>query len=241
MSDWSDFGGMLRSTRECLAWSIEDVAHRTRIPVATLRQLENNDYSKFASQAYAKSFLAQYCEHLGLDAAEQLDSFETGDALANLDSYEYLKDHTEHVDAAPLQMKRAKPRKEKVRKAKEERSGRPAALQPLMVFSATALLITGAVFGFMKLSAKLSDGDNFAREEPAENLIPVAAVPNTNPINEFANIPRAIVTSEGNLVAGNPGGTSGTETLSATPTTQADAPIELNLDNPPPRAVIVEE
>jgi hypothetical protein len=69
----------------------------------------------------------------------------------------------------------------------------------------------------------------------------VAAVPNTNPINEFANIPRAIVTSEGNLVAGNPGGTSGTETLSATPTTQADAPIELNLDNPPPRAVIVEE
>lgn len=244
MSDRSNFGTTLRSTRESLDWTIEDVAHRTRIPLATLRQLEQSDYSNFPSQSYAKSFLAQYAEHLDVDATEEIDSFESRDSFANLDSYEYLKDHDEHVDAKPLVTKRPKRKKEKV--AKEERvarPGRPAAMQPLMVFSVTALLITVAVFGFMKLSEKLEQVAPTADTRPEESLAPIDGLSTQPPAtNELTNVPRALpVTSEGNLVAGDPSATIGTVTLNATPSTQVLAPNKISLDNPPPRAVVVEE
>ena len=90
MSDWSDIGNALRAEREALGSSLKDVSHRTRIPVQTLHELEENDYSSFPSRAYAKSFLAQYSQHLGVDADEWLDQFDTGNVLDNLDSYAYL-------------------------------------------------------------------------------------------------------------------------------------------------------
>jgi cytoskeletal protein RodZ len=236
MSDWSDFGLILRSTRENLGWTIQDVAHRTRIPAATLRHLEEGDFANFPSPAYAKGFLAQYCEHLDLDAAEQLDQFEIGNPFADLDSYDYLKDHDEHVNAAPLQMERIKRKKEKDPRENKERSGRPDALQPLMVFSVTAVLITGAVFGFMKLSDQLAEEDAQAKQNPESELAPLAGVSTQTPAtHELVNVPRALpVTSEDHLVAGVPDATVGIETLNITPTTIDDT-------DPPPRAVIVDE
>ncbi len=248
MSDWSDFGSLLRSTRSKLGWSLQDVAHRTRIPLATLRQLEGNDYSHFPSLSYAKSFLAQYSEHLGVDAAEWLDNFDTGDALANLDSYEYLKDHDDHLEAGPVVIKRDKPKKQKIQKEKPERrtrSSRRATLQPLLVFSVTALLITGAVFGFMKLSAKFSEDatDSAAEKTSEEYLAPVAGNPDARPApRDFSNVPGALPVTSETLVAGDPGGTLGAETLNATPSTKEDIPDNFDIENsPPPRAVIVEE
>ena len=76
MSEWSDLGDLLRTTRENLGFSIEDVSHRTRIPRSTLCQLEANDHSKSPSQAYTKSFLTQYCNYLNIDAVDLLDHFE---------------------------------------------------------------------------------------------------------------------------------------------------------------------
>ncbi|MEE2623629.1 MAG: helix-turn-helix transcriptional regulator, partial [Verrucomicrobiota bacterium] len=105
MRDRFDLGDILTSTRESRDWSIEDVSHRTRIPQTALRQLENNDYSKFPSLTYARSFLAQYCDHLDIHAVECLAHFETGDSLSDLDSCGYLKDHDERVNARPLVMK----------------------------------------------------------------------------------------------------------------------------------------
>lgn len=249
---------MLRSTRESQELSIEDVAHRTRIPAATLRQMEANDYSQFASRAYAKSFLAQYAEFLDVDAIDWLDEFDLGDSLADLDSYEYLKDSSENFELAgarpapkaqarkPKRKKDSKPAAPKASKPVKEEPAltRPqgAALQPLMVFTVTALLITGGVFGFMRLSEKLSASEQQitsnqpAAEEEKEGLAPVAGIPSNRPLRTFEEeIPRALpVTSEDSLVIVDPGATTnGVETLNATPTTQRDAPI--------PRAVIVEE
>lgn len=257
MSDWSDFGGLLRSTRESQEMSIEDIANRTRIPAATLRQMEANDYSQFASRAYAKSFLSQYAEFLDIDAVEWLDEFEVGDTLADLDSYGYLRGSSEKLDFGgsepapktktpkPRLKKEAKPATPKASKPKEEKPTEPrlqgAALQPVMVFTVTALLITAGVFGFMRLSEKLSateqqvTNNQPAIEEEEENLKPVAGIPTNRPLRTFEEeIPRALpVTSEDALVVVEPGTTTGVETLIATPTTQGDAPI--------PRAVIVEE
>lgn len=70
-------GDTLRIKREQLGWSIEDVAHETRIHADTIRGLETDDYSVFASTTYAKSFLQLYSRHLEVDAEDALNEFGT--------------------------------------------------------------------------------------------------------------------------------------------------------------------
>ena len=52
--------------------SVEDVAHRTRIPAGIVRCLENDDYSHFPNGAYARSFLRTYSAYLEVDADDFL-------------------------------------------------------------------------------------------------------------------------------------------------------------------------
>jgi transcriptional regulator with XRE-family HTH domain len=177
MSDWSDIGAQLRATRERMGVSLPDISHRTRIPVHTLHELEENNYSSFPSPAYAKSFLAQYSEHLGVDANEWLDVFDTGNVLADLDSYDYLKHHEEVIG--------------KERGAhREAEAPAPAALsvansiQPLVVFLVTASVVTGTVFGVLYLNSTLAErGEGPAAEsvEPDDGLRPISSFPDSRP------------------------------------------------------------
>jgi cytoskeletal protein RodZ len=61
-------GKQLAQKREQDGMSVEDVAHRTRIPANVLRCLENDDYSHFPNIVYARSFLRMYSAHLDVDA-----------------------------------------------------------------------------------------------------------------------------------------------------------------------------
>ena len=245
MKDRSNFGAILQSTREGFGWSLEDVAHRTRIPLAILGQLESNDYSKFPSPAYAKSFFAQYADYLELDSADLLDSLEAEAPFLPAKTFEYQDEYTVRVKAKPLSLKRSKRKKKKESPAaapvQEKRpSEHPASLQPLLVFSTTAVLITATFFAFVRLSSTVSE-DTTAAPEPEEVLAPIGGLSTqTASAPKFANVPRALpVTSDDNLVAGDPS-TSAAEPLGAS-ATQSEAPIEFSLDNPPPRAIIIEE
>jgi len=241
MNKRSDLGNILRTTRESLGWSIEDVAHRTRIPQAILHQLENNDYSTFPSLTYAKSFLGRYCDYLNIDAIECLAHFATGETGASLDGLE------DHVDTLSPVMKDSRSRENK---APGERQGKkwtlPAATrQSLAVFSLTCLLATCAIFAFMKLSATLEEEEPVAGQESAETLGSIGGVSTQAPAGpDLSDVPRALLVTpegEGALVASEPGGTAGIETLSASPSFQADARTEFSFDDPPPRAVIIKE
>ena len=63
------FGNLLRTKREQLGLSLQDVAHKTRIPVASLIALEEEDYDAVGSHVYSSGFLRLYCTFLGLDPA----------------------------------------------------------------------------------------------------------------------------------------------------------------------------
>ena len=65
MSEWTDIGEQLRKARENMDLELMDVAHSTRIPLATLKALEESDYSVFPSPTYARSFLSQYSDFQG--------------------------------------------------------------------------------------------------------------------------------------------------------------------------------
>ena len=61
-------GEILRRTREAKDLSIEDVNKETKISVAVIRGLEQDDMESFASETYLKGFLKNYALFLGLDA-----------------------------------------------------------------------------------------------------------------------------------------------------------------------------
>jgi cytoskeletal protein RodZ len=97
MNEAHQIGIVLRGAREVRELSIPDVTHLTRIQATIIQALEEGDYASFSSLAYAKSFLHQYSEFLGVDAHGALAAFAPPDPLFNLEAYEYLKPHSERV------------------------------------------------------------------------------------------------------------------------------------------------
>lgn len=262
MSDWTDIGALLRKARNNRRWSLQDVAHLTRIPIRTLHDLEENDYSGFPSPAYAKSFLAQYSEYVGVDAVEWLDAFEVGNVLDNLDSYGYLKDHDEHLGEEPSEVPVKQQAVKSIKKPARPSSRRavPAAntavLQPLVVFAVTATMITGAVFGFLRVSDNLADQNSAAIEESDSKLPklqPLSGIPDSRPAPpEFANAARAVPASmvverkdqgvvEPLVAVADPGANLSSLSRGVITAPATVVPTDLVMDGPPPRAVIVDE
>lgn len=187
MSDWSDIGTELRSKREASGQSLQDVSHRTRIPVATLARLEENDYSRFPGAAYTRGFLAQYSEHLDLDATDWLDRLESGNTFANLDSIGYLRGTNETLNfsrdaSTPRPPKPTKPGIRTVPAVSQA----PDVFQHLIVLTMTALFLAGGVYGFIRISDRIENtatgvDDGMADSPPPPVLAPVPNVVPSRP------------------------------------------------------------
>jgi cytoskeleton protein RodZ len=61
-------GEILKRTRESRNRTIEDVNRETKISVAVIRALEQDDLDSFSSETYLKGFLKNYAKYLRLDA-----------------------------------------------------------------------------------------------------------------------------------------------------------------------------
>lgn len=85
----ASFGQMLIAAREQRGLSIEDAAHETRIPAQRLRHLESGNFAAFGSMTYARSFIRQYSDFLGVDATALLEELPEG-ALGGERDYRYL-------------------------------------------------------------------------------------------------------------------------------------------------------
>lgn len=83
------FGQMLTAAREKRGLSIEDAAHETRIPAQRLRYLESDNIAAFGSLTYARSFMRQYSDFLGVDSSSILEELPAG-ALGGERDYRYL-------------------------------------------------------------------------------------------------------------------------------------------------------
>lgn len=82
-------GQTLKAAREQRGLSLLDVAHLTRIPVARLHLLEQDNYAAFGSMTYARSFLRRYSQFLGVDATTILQDL-PGGVLGGPRDYRYL-------------------------------------------------------------------------------------------------------------------------------------------------------
>ncbi len=83
-------GQQLSLARKARDLTAEDVAFHTRIPAARVRDLENDDLSKFANLTYARGFLKIYSQFLELDISDYLSQFSSED-FATASGHEYIQ------------------------------------------------------------------------------------------------------------------------------------------------------
>jgi cytoskeletal protein RodZ len=62
-----DVGAQLKSARERRGKSVRDVANATKISVATLEALEQNDFSRLPGGIFARAFVRACAREVGLD------------------------------------------------------------------------------------------------------------------------------------------------------------------------------
>jgi cytoskeletal protein RodZ len=85
-------GKKLQDARIARNLTLDEAARMTKIRPSHLAELEAEDFSHFASLAYAKGFLQIYGKFLNVDVSSYLEMFETSEQMT-VDGYSYLQDH----------------------------------------------------------------------------------------------------------------------------------------------------
>lgn len=255
MSEWIDIGEQLREKRESRDLELMDVAHETRIPLATLAALEKNDYSIFPSPAYARSFLAQYSDYLDVDAHEWIDAFETGDILSNLKEHSYLQAEHDRL-GGPHQG--AAPQRRRNRSAHEYHSmptriaEKSNTLQTLTVLFVTTLLIAAGIYAYKKYEPMLTGERHGAPESMGASQASPTATHNENDHGNALADATATATGPANPAGSSPliahydlsnntgGGVKPVDTKNQL-SLQAPTFIQPDRNGPPPKALIIEE
>lgn len=70
-------GEALKAKRTEKGLSLKDVFEATKITMQNLAALEENRFDAFANKVYARAFLRDYANYLGLDSTEMLQNYES--------------------------------------------------------------------------------------------------------------------------------------------------------------------
>jgi cytoskeletal protein RodZ len=70
-----DLGTDLRNARERAGISLPELFARTRIPIRTLRAIEENDFSAVPGGIFVRSYIRQYAREVGVDPTEAIAEY----------------------------------------------------------------------------------------------------------------------------------------------------------------------
>jgi len=63
----ANFGLFLKSARQNMGVTLEEMSEATKIRVSYLEALENEDFSHLPSATFTKGFIRSYCRHIRID------------------------------------------------------------------------------------------------------------------------------------------------------------------------------
>jgi cytoskeleton protein RodZ len=104
-------GQKLQQARVGRGLTLDEAGRLTKIRPGRLAEIEAEDFSNFASLAYAKGFLQIYGKFLDVDVTPYLEAFETPDQVT-VDGYSYLQDNPAPKPSRPVAV-RKEPRAER--------------------------------------------------------------------------------------------------------------------------------
>ena len=92
--DYSELGAYLKEERERQELSLDDIQQKTKISVSSLEAIEEGRVNDLPHPVYAKGFIKNYAQCLGLNADELAGTFAQ---KAGID--EEFEDETEHLQS----------------------------------------------------------------------------------------------------------------------------------------------
>lgn len=152
-----NLGKTLRTAREASDLTVDDAVYRGRIPRAVIEALEDDDIGFFTSPLYARSFLKQYGDYVGVDVSPWIDDL-VATPLIDSESAESFLDLS---DPEPVS------KAGKMEKSPNSGGGATAALWLIIV---TGGLLWLGIEYFRKLDERLS-----AAPPPVEQHAPAPA------------------------------------------------------------------
>ncbi|MEY2504305.1 MAG: Helix-turn-helix domain [Verrucomicrobiota bacterium] len=148
-------GKKLKEARLARNLTLDEAGRLTKIRPGRLEEIENEDFSQFASLAYAKGFLLIYGKFLEVDVSPYLEAFETSEHVT-VDGYAYLQETPESMPSRPVVVRR--PRS----------SGERTSLWPFVI----GVLVL--VIGFTVMKSLLQVQRLKPRPSPTPGFSPVA-------------------------------------------------------------------
>jgi len=147
-------GNRLCKARLARGLTIDEAAHATKMRPDKILALENDDYSRFANNAYAKGFLLIYGRFLRVDVSDQARSLEMPNDI-RVAEYQYLSN-------APAPTPTRLPRSARTRKP---------SIAPLIGF--VGLVVLGTLGFYLYVTAqRLGNIDNSRKSNTAETPRP---------------------------------------------------------------------
>jgi cytoskeleton protein RodZ len=148
-------GNRLCKARLARGLTIDEAAHATKIRPDKILALENDDYSRFANNAYAKGFLLIYGRFLRVDVSEQIRSLEMPNDI-HVAEYQYLSNAPA---PSPTRMPRSSGR------------ARKPSIAPLIAF--IGLTVLAALGFYLYVTAqRLGNGDRLRKSTASETPRP---------------------------------------------------------------------
>jgi len=144
--DMPTIGQQLGETRREKGLTVNDVAHDTRIHPNMILNIEEDDFSKFPSVAYAKSFLRKYSEYLGVDLSTSMDHLNSGTTV-RLGDNELMGEMKKTIKKDSLFRLERRP------KGFRRRSEKPGGAPLFLNFILLALIFALAIFYFLGYNA----------------------------------------------------------------------------------------
>ncbi len=102
-------GKRLQDARIAKGLSLDEAARLTKIRSSRISEIEAEDFSNFASLAYAKGFLQIYGKFLNVDVSSYLDAFEASEGVT-VDGYSYLQDNPAPRASRPVAVRKTESR-----------------------------------------------------------------------------------------------------------------------------------
>jgi cytoskeletal protein RodZ len=164
----ASLGKTLRAAREASDITVDDAVYRGKLPRAVVHALEADDFGFFTSPLYARSFLKQYGEFVGVDTSPWMDDL----VPTTLIDSEAVEAFIDLYGSDPV------PKIKEKQKPKKTGGGSMAAVWMVLI---TGGLIWGVIEAMKRMDEKLAPSPPTQQQQPEQPRPAIAETPPAAP------------------------------------------------------------